>query len=320
MARYTRNSAILAKIETTSGTDAVPTGSANAILVSNLTANPLVSNTIDRDLIRPYFGASEQLTGTVYKEINFDVELAGSGTAGAAPAWGPLLLACAFAETVNAGVSVDYTPITDAQKSLTIYYYRSGVLHKLLGARGDCTLRAGVGTRPVFAFRFMGLDGGMSATSNPSQTLTAWKTPLSVSDANTGDLTFGCTYAAGALSGGTTYPSRGLELPFGNAVGHTALLGGEDIDVTDRQIGGTVELDLTAAQEVSFMTDIKANSTQSLGLVHGTAAGNKVLLYMPAVQFITPEESDLNGRALCRYGMRVTPGASGNDELRIVAI
>lgn len=319
MARYTRNSAILAKIESAYGSDAAPSGAANAALVSNLSANPLNSNNVDRDLIRPHFGASEHLVGTVYKEVSFDVELAGSGAAGTAPAWGPLLRACAFAEVVTPSQRVEYTPITDGQESLTIYYYRSGALHKLLGARGDCTLKAVIGTRPVFSFRFMGLDGGLTATTNPTQTLSAWKTPLSVSDANTGDLTFGCTYSAGALSGGTPYPSRGLELPFGNAVAHTALLGGEGIDITNRAIAGTLELDLSAADEASFMADVKANATRSLGLVHGTVAGNKVLLYMPAVQFISPEESDVNGRALAKYGLRVTPVA-GNDELRIVAL
>ncbi|SEO64245.1 phage tail tube protein [Nitrosovibrio sp. Nv6] len=320
MARYTRNSAILAKIETAYGEDAIPSGVANAALISNLSVNPLNSNNINRDLIRPYFGASEQLVGTVYKEVSFDVELAGSGAAGTAPAWGPLLRACAFEETINAAVSVDYTPITDLQESLTIYYYRSGVLHKLLGAHGDCTLKAVIGTRPVFSFKFLGLDGGMSAAANPSLTLSGWKTPLSVSDANTGDLLFGCTYAAGALSSGTAYPSRGLELPFGNAVAHTPLLGGETIDITNREIGGTLELDLTPAEEVAFMTSIKANSTQSLGMVHGTAAGNKVLMYMPAVQLISPSESDVNGRALSKYSLRVVPGAAGNDELRIVSL
>ncbi len=35
MPRYTRKTAILAKIETTYGTDAAPTGAANALLISN---------------------------------------------------------------------------------------------------------------------------------------------------------------------------------------------------------------------------------------------------------------------------------------------
>ena len=40
-ARYVRNSAILAKVEGTYGTDSTPTGAANAVLVSNLSINPL---------------------------------------------------------------------------------------------------------------------------------------------------------------------------------------------------------------------------------------------------------------------------------------
>jgi hypothetical protein len=39
--------------------------------------------------------------------------------------------------------------------------------------------------------------------------LTAWKKPLAVTDANTGAVVLGCTYSAGALSGGTEYVSGG---------------------------------------------------------------------------------------------------------------
>ena len=64
MPRYARNALILAKVETTAGVDAVPTGAANALLVANLTINPLKANNVSRDLIRPFFGGSEQLVGT----------------------------------------------------------------------------------------------------------------------------------------------------------------------------------------------------------------------------------------------------------------
>lgn len=81
----------------------------NALLVANLTINPLKANNVSRDLVRPFFGGSEQLVGTATVEVSFDVELAASGTAGTTPAWGPLLLGCAFAEAVTAGSRVDYT-------------------------------------------------------------------------------------------------------------------------------------------------------------------------------------------------------------------
>ena len=88
MPRYARNAAILAKIETTYGTDPTPTGAANAILVSNLTVNPLNATNVSRDLIRSTLGGYEQLVGTANLEASFDVELAGSSALGTAPPWG----------------------------------------------------------------------------------------------------------------------------------------------------------------------------------------------------------------------------------------
>ena len=99
MARNTRNTAILAKIETTYGTDAVPTGLANALLISDSSFD-ITYNNVERNNIKGYFGSDEMLAGTRFVEMSFAVEVSGSGTAGTAPAWGPLLQACSFAETV----------------------------------------------------------------------------------------------------------------------------------------------------------------------------------------------------------------------------
>ena len=82
MSRLIRNTAILAKTETVYGVDAVPTGAANALLVSNLSINPLNAQNVDRNNIRPYLGGDEQLVGSRYVEMGFDVELVGAGTPG----------------------------------------------------------------------------------------------------------------------------------------------------------------------------------------------------------------------------------------------
>lgn len=316
MARYIRNTAILAKVETTEGTDAVPTGAANALLVSDVSINPLNAQNVSRDLIRAYFGGSEQLVGTAYKEVGFTVELAGSGTAATAPAWGALLQACGFAETVGASW-VGYAPAApSAQKSATIYYYDDGVLHKLLGAKGTFTVSATVGGRPTLAFNFIGIDGGDTAVSNPATTLTAWKRPLVITDANSGDITLGGTYASGAITGGTAYPSRGLELNLGNAVNFTPMLGGEYVDITAREVTGSAQFDLSPAQEVTFMGNVKSNTTQAISLQHGTAAGAIVGLYMAAVQLINPSKQEVNGRRLIGFDLRAVPVA-GNDDIVI---
>ena len=316
MARFIRNTAILAKVETTEGTDAVPTGAANAMLISNMTVNPLNANNVDRALIRNYFGASEQLVGTASVQISFDVEFAGSGAAGTAAPWGALLKACGFLES-GLVTYVTYQSDTPANaKSATIYYYDDGVLHKLLGARGTFKMMLGVGERPVMQFSFVGKDGGITAVSVPSTTLTAWKTPAVITDTASGDVKLGSAYAAGAVTGGTAYTSRGLQLDLGNKVDFTPLLGGEFVDITDRDVSGSFELDLTAANEVTFMASVKANTVQAISLEHGSAAGYIVGVHMAGAQLINPKKADINGRRLIGYDLRSVP-VVGNDDLTI---
>ena len=148
MARYVKNSLVTAKVEATYGADAAPTGAANAILISDQTITPLDAQNIDRDLVRGAFGASEQLVGPASVKLSYSVELAGSGAAGTAPAWGQLLQACACSEGVLASPArVEYMPASTGLKSLTQYYFDDGAFHKLLGSMGDCTLTAKVGER-----------------------------------------------------------------------------------------------------------------------------------------------------------------------------
>ena len=93
-----RKRVILAKVETTYGVDPTPTGAANAILVRNLNVTPQDADFSDRNLVRPYIGRSEQLPAAIRAMVDFEVEMAGSGTAGVAPGYGPLLRACGFSE------------------------------------------------------------------------------------------------------------------------------------------------------------------------------------------------------------------------------
>lgn len=319
MPRYIRNTLILFKPETTAGTDAVPTGAADAVLAFDVSITPLDANNVDRALIRPYFGGSEQLVATANIKCSFGVELAGSGTAGTAPQWGDLLLGCAMAESVLATPNrVEYAPISTNLKTGTLYWYDDGVLHKAFGAMGNAKLSAKAGDRPKLMFDFVGIDGGISAAS-ASGTFTAWKTPPTMTKANVVDVTIGCTYAAGALSGGTVYPSTGLELDLGNSVQFVPTLSSESVDITDRNVSGKLQLDLTAAQEVTFMGTVKANTTQGLGMVIGTTAGNKVLIYAPKVQLVRPTKEDVQARRFLGYELRLVPNA-GNDELIIVAL
>lgn len=317
--RNIRNTAILAKVEGTYGVDATPTEGANALLVSNASITPLQASNVKRDLIRPYMGGSEELIGAAYIEISFDVELAGAGAAGTAAPYGPLLRACGFVETLTASIRAEYNLTTPVADSASIYYFSDGVKHVARGCRGNVSFKMNTGERPLLSFKFTGLDGGVAAVTPSALTLTAFKTPLVVCEAHSGDVTLGATYTAATptLTGGTGYPSKGLEFDLGNSVNYTPLLGGESVDVTQREVTGKVTLDLTAAQEVTFMASVKANTTQSFGLMHGTTAGGKVMLYLPAVQMTNPTKADENGKLMIGYDLRAVPSA-GNDEIKLV--
>jgi hypothetical protein len=318
MPRQIREQFILAKLEATYGQDAVPTGS-DAFLVSDPEPVPLQANNVPRNIVRGFMGGSEQLIGTRTKAISFTVEWAGSGTPTTPPLIGRLLQACAMAQTIGAA-SVDYTPVTTlgANTSLTIYYHLAGERHRLLGARGDWTLEAGVGERPVFRFRFVGLDGGEAVVSNPTPTFVQ-RTPQVITDQNSGDLMVGAVVynpATGVLSGGSSFVSRGIRVSLGNNVTHQPLLGGETVEITQREMNGSFAMDLNATQAVAAMTEVKANQLNALGFLHGTAAGDYCGLYAPSMQRYDPRVEDVNGSAFYAFNARFVP-ISGNDEFRL---
>lgn len=312
--------AILASLETQYGVDPVPTGATNAIQVSNPTIRKVNAQTADRALVRPFLGASQQLVGTIRKEVSFEVELVGSGTIGTAPAWGVLLRACGFAQTVVASSRVDYTPVSDAFDSCTIYYHDDGVRSVLRGARGTVQLRMVVDEVPRLLFRFEGLDTAEAAAANPAVTLTAFQVGQVVTDTNTGDTIFGGTHSTSGAPGittGTAYPSRGLELDVGQAVSFVPMLGQEQIEINSRSATGSVTLDLTPAQEVTLLDAVRAGTLQSLGLVHGTVSGRRSMVWMPQVQLLNPTVEALNNKRLQRFDLLI-PTITGNDEIRIV--
>lgn len=319
--RNVRDAIILSKAEVTYNTDPTPTPEDNAQLVSAFSVTPLNAQNVSRDLIRGYLGGSEALVGDRYISAQYSIEAVGSGVAGEAPAWGPQLLACGFAETETADTRVDYTLVSTGFGSLANYYHDSGVKHVSLGSRGTFDLRLELGDRPMFDFTMLGLYTAETAASQPTGAVyTAFKTPQAISNANTADVVLGCTHStsgAPALASGTTYPSKGIRVSLGLAVNHLPLLGGESIHISQREVTGSITLDLTAAQEVTLMGNVRDATLTSIGFVHGTVTGRKVLVFMPYCQLINPQKVDEQGKRLVSFDFRAVPTA-GNDELRFV--
>lgn len=311
MALLKRKAVLLAKIETIYGTDPVPTGAANAILVSDLNINPMEMKTVDRALLTPFLGNSEQLPTGIFSKLDCSCEIAGSGTAGTAPAWGALLRMCGFAETTTAGVKVEYAPVSSGFDSGTLYFNLDGVLHKLTGSRGNVSLDFSRDGRPAFKFSFTGLFNAVADAASPVPALTAWKKPLPFNKTNTPTFTLQ-GYAAILHS---------LSADMANNLVYRELINGTDqVLITDRKPAGQIVMEAVTVATKDWWTSIKSATTGALQLIHGTAAGNKVQIDAPNVQLLNPQYQDQDGIAMLQAGLVFAPGTSGNDEFKIAAL
>lgn len=299
--------AVLAKIETTYGTDAAPTGAANAILCRSVSVTPLAGDDIARELIRDYYGNAQQIAGEKHVELELEVELAGGGAAGTAPAWGPLLRACGFAETIDAGVDVQYNPISDDEESISVYVHRDGVLHKFSGGRGSVSLGLSTNQIPVLKFKFLGLLGTITNTALPTADYTAFVAPLPVTTTNT-----------------TGFSLHGVALSFSQldidmaveTVKHQVVGPASSILVVDRKPSGTVVVQEPALATLDLYTKARDASLGALALTHGTTAGNIIEFAAPKVGTGSPTEQDLNGVQMLSLPLTINPD-TGNDELVI---
>lgn len=319
--RYIKKTVVLAKDETTYGVDAAPSGAANAMKAFDMSITPIELSAIQINAMAAHFGANMFLPGTSFSKCQFSVLLSGAGTAATAPAWGTPLLGCAVAETTGLLTPnrVEYLPATDSLKSLTLDWHDDGLLHKMLGCMGSVTLSAKSGEAPKLTFSYTGIETVPTAVSNAVATLTNWIDPVAIKKANVTDITLGCTYATGALTGGTVYNSSGLTLDFGNQVEFAPLLSSEKVVLSDRKIKGSMSVELTAAQEVTMIANLKARTLQSLGFVIGTTSGNKIMLHAPAMVLKTHKKDEFKGMRMVGFDFELDPVA-GNDELRIISL
>jgi len=258
-----REKVLLAKIETTYGTDPTPTGSANAILATNVQLQPMAGQDVSRNLERPYSGGQARLPVGLHCILSFDVELAPSGTAGTAPAWGPLLRMCSIAETITPTTSVEYEPITSNPESGTIYMHVGPNRHKMTGARGTVVFKATAQGIPVMSFSFTGLFSEPTAETLPDPDFTSFLAPQVVTNANTPTFTIG----------GTEFILRSFELDRANSITTRFLVNSESIQVSNSEEVVKVQVEPVALATYNPYSIPQTQTQKAIRLVHGAGAG-----------------------------------------------
>jgi hypothetical protein len=310
MSLLTRKAIILAKTEVTEGVDATPTGAANSILVGNLQPRPLAAEFVDRTNYFPYLGEPGSVLTVKSGELSFEVEIAGAGSAGTVAGYGPLLRACGMDETVNAGVSVVHGLVSDGFESVTIYYNKDGVLHKLLGARGTCVLAFNAKQIPVYRFRFLGQYANAADAAAPTPDYSGFVTPLAVNNVNTPTFSL-----HGVVD--TAAPLEKLEIDLGNNLVYRALVGSESAKITDRRVRASLSFEETSVATYDWWSTIADGTTGALQLIHGTTPGNIVQIDAPNAQITEPTQGDSDGIVMMSCTLRIRPSSAGNDELTI---
>ena len=307
MPRFWRKRVLLVKPEVTYGVDSAPTGAANAILARDMTFQAQGTR-LTRQLVKPTFGALPEAIAKKSVSLSFEVELQGSGAAGTAPAWGPLLRACGFAEVISAGVKVDYTPITDDPESASVYFYADGEVVKVTGCRSKVTFAFPKNDVPRMKFDAIGLYVGPTTEALPSADFAAFQTPQALSNAATPTATLH----------GQALVMRSLDVDMGIQVVHRDLVGAEDVQLTDRNVTGKISIEAlsVATQDWSGIADSQA--TGALSLIHGTTAGKIIELAAPATQLFHPANADEDGIHYHDMDLLMTETA-GDDEITITA-
>lgn len=281
-----KNALVAAKIETAYGVAATLTAT-EAMFVSDFTHKMIEGDVVERNNILGTLGAQGSVRVSQHDMIEFSVELAGSGAAGVAPRYSPLLKACGFSEVVTASTNVVYAPVSSGFNSLTIgVFYKDdagNTMRQLItGARGSVTLEMSAGGLPTLKFSFTGLYNNPASATALTGNFSTIPVPKGVNKANTPSVSFyGETLPTGAI---TINP--GIEVKYRN------LINLESVDILDRKGSLSLELDMpTTTNATAWVVRGKNNDLGALSVTHGTTAGNIVAVSVPNVQLKTVSPS-----------------------------
>jgi hypothetical protein len=150
MALLTRKRALLAKIESVYGQDPTPTATLDALLMSNLNVSPMEMTLVQRNNIKTYLGNNPQVLAAIYAKVSFDIEVAGSGTAGTAPAYDELFRACGLSATTLAA-PLTGTATAGSVTSMTLAAGASASDGAYVGMTVNLTGGTGAGQSAVIA-------------------------------------------------------------------------------------------------------------------------------------------------------------------------
>jgi hypothetical protein len=376
----TRRAMVMAKLESSYGQDANPTGALNAILVNQgVTVTPKAANKEERKIIAPTMSSMGQVVSGFSYDLKLPCELRGGGLSAGAPLppdYDPLLQACGMqqyavvrlalsapgtfqpGDAVTGGTSLatgtleylengsllivkatsgafqanetltgspsgatgtvsavtkclQYRPVTltpSAQPAVTIHFHMDGILHTLLGGRGDWSIDAKNGKFPTIEFTFSGLFTVPTDAALPAGTLTSLRQQAFLS--------------AQAQIGAYIPVMTALQLKLGNKVEMrgdvNSATGIVEALITDRTGSGSLDPEVDAVGAFNPWAAWQAGSFSKLRAVAGSQAGNTVAINVAAAQYTDVKYTDRVGLKAYDLPFEPTIDRAGDDEIRLI--
>lgn len=305
MVMISKKNILLAKSETTYGTD--PTPGATDVIEAIDPQIKETFETVERPVKLKTLSSMASVAGAKFAEVTFKAEIKGSGSAGTAPRLGPLLLACRNASTVVSATSVTYAPT--AETSITLWLYLDGRLHVVNGCYGTAKFLCEAGKTGMIEFSFKGLWVTPTVTALPSVTYETTVPPV-------------CKGTVFSFNSKTTLVASKMEFDIGNSLVQRPSLSAtnaiQGFEITDRK--PVLSFDVEGQFETSYGFRADALTTpRAVSYVIGATAGNICTITIPKFNITSVEYSDKDGITIesLKGECSVNAAATGDDEFSV---
>lgn len=303
---------IAAKTEATYGQDAAPTLAADAVLTRNYSTKPVEVDRVQRPLDNQKYGATKTAPSNHRATSTYEVEVAGSGTAGQAPAWMRLNNACGMAlPVIEAGVSATqkFAQPSEEPGSLTEYDWVDNQLRKKVGQRGTFRMMFNAGDYAYLTYDMLAMlpPNPRSVEVPQAADFSDWPEPLEVNDANT-LLTLG----------GFAAITRSLEITANVGINLRSLIGARYVNRGNHAATGRLVVEAPSVAVRDYLADLATGDLLPLALTHGTEAGNIVQIAADAAEITDISEANEDDKLMFNIDLSFTTDG-GADDLLITA-
>lgn len=308
MVMLSKKSILLAKAETTYGTDPTPT---STDVIAAIDANIKETFEAEQRMVQlKTLSNLPSVSGAKFAEVTFSTEVKASGSLALAPRIAPLLLACGMAQTIQSGVSVTYSPTSSSFGSATLWLYKDGRLHVINGCRGTVKITCEAGKQAMMEWNFKGLWVTPSVTALPTVSYESTVPPT-------------CKGTTFSFNSKTTLVVGKMDLDVANTVVSRPSLSATHaiagFEITGRKPMITMEPEAQIETSYTFRADALATQ-RAVSYAIGSTSGNILTINVPKVNLTTIEYADKEGVLIENLTGECTTNAAatGNDEFTLV--